>query len=62
MTESAENFFIKHENSSLQEASDALRARDAAIIELCAEKLAARGHHHAANSLRKMLREGTLLP
>jgi len=62
MIESGENFIIKHENSSLQEASDALRARDAAIVELCADRLADRGHHHAANSLRKMLREGKLLP
>jgi hypothetical protein len=35
---------------------------DKDIVELCAEKLAERGHLHAANSLRKMLREGRLLP
>jgi hypothetical protein len=43
-------------------AAEVIGERDAAVVELCAEKLAERGHHHAANSLRKMLREGKLLP
>jgi hypothetical protein len=37
-------------------------ARDTAVVELCADKLAEHEHHHAANALRKMLREGKLLP
>jgi hypothetical protein len=43
-------------------ADEVLRARDKAVVELCADKLAERGLHLAANSLRKMLREGKLLP
>jgi hypothetical protein len=42
--------------------SDVIPLRDAAIVNLCADRLAERGHHHAANSLRKMLRDGKLLP
>lgn len=36
-------------------------ARDEFVVGLCADKLAEHGHHHAANSLRKMAREGEIL-
>lgn len=43
-----------------QEAVSLMLQYDAALVALCADKLAERGHHHAANSLRKMAREGEL--
>jgi hypothetical protein len=43
-------------------AAKYIHMRDEALVALCAEKHAELGHHHAANSLRKMLREGKLLP
>jgi len=70
MTESAEEFAKRTAGClrSLQEGylkvvlTNELWERDATIVRLCADALAERGHHHAANSLRKMLREGRLLP
>lgn len=41
-------------------AAEYVRLRDEALIALCADKLQERGHAHAANSLRKMAREGEI--
>lgn len=44
----------------LSDAEAFVRSRDESLVALCADKLDERGHHHAANSLRKMAREGEI--
>jgi hypothetical protein len=41
-------------------AIEYIRVRDGALIARCAEMLEKHGHQHAANSLRKMAREGKI--